>query len=115
MHELSIAVGIVEAVSEQASSRGFARVDAVTILIGELSGVDKGALSFAWELAAAGSVAEGSRLTFRDVGLRVKCPSCGAERTPPSAWQLACPTCPAVPPDIIAGRELHIVALEVPN
>ena len=115
MHELSIAVGIVEAVSEQASSRGFARVDAVTILIGELSGVDKGALCSPGNWRRRAASAQGSRLTFRDVALRVKCPSCGAERTPPAAWQLACPTCPAVPPDIIAGRELHIVALEVPN
>jgi hydrogenase nickel incorporation protein HypA/HybF len=115
VHELSIALGIVQSVSEQAAARGITKVEAVTIRIGELSGVDKSALSFAWELAAAGSVAEGSRLDFQDVALKVKCPSCGVERTPPSTWELACPTCPAVAPDITAGRELHIVAMEVPE
>jgi hydrogenase nickel incorporation protein HypA/HybF len=115
VHELSVALSIVTAVSELAVSRGFDRIDAVTIQIGELAGIDKGALSFAWDLAAAGSRAAGSRLEFRDVGLKVRCPSCGVERRPPKMWQLACPACPAVPPEIIAGRELNVVAVEVPN
>jgi hydrogenase nickel incorporation protein HypA/HybF len=115
VHELSIALGIVARVSEIAEERGYERVDAVTLQIGELSGFDKGALSFAWELATAGSRADGSRLVFRDVRLKVRCPACGVERHPPARWQLACPTCPTVSPEIVAGRELSVVALEVPN
>jgi hydrogenase nickel incorporation protein HypA/HybF len=115
MHELSIALSIVSSVEGIAVERGYARIEAVTVQIGELSGVDKAALTFAWELAAAGSRAAGSRLEFRDVELEVKCPSCGVQRHPPKTWQLACPTCPAVAPEIVTGRELHIVALEVPT
>jgi hydrogenase nickel incorporation protein HypA/HybF len=90
-------------------------IDAVVIEIGALSGVDKSALGFAWDLATAGTVAAGSRLEFRDVPLKVKCPSCGRERSPEQKWQLACLDCPKARPHIMSGRELNIVALEVPN
>jgi hydrogenase nickel incorporation protein HypA/HybF len=115
VHELSIALSIVTSVSEIAEARGFARIEAVTLQVGEFSGVDKGALSFAWELANAGTVAAGSRLDFRDVPLHVRCPACGAQRYPPAMWELACPTCPGVAPEFLGGRELHVVAVEVPN
>lgn len=115
VHELSLAVNIVDAVNELAQAHGFERVEAVTVQIGEFAGVDKGALSFAWDLATADSVAAGSRLEFRDVRLKVRCPACGVERNPPSMWELGCSTCPAVAPEILAGRELHVVSLEVPN
>jgi hydrogenase nickel incorporation protein HypA/HybF len=115
VHELSLAVNIVKIVEDFAAERGFARVDAVILQIGELAGIDKDALSFAWDLATAESVATGSRLEFRDVSLRVRCPACGIERQPPQRWNIACPTCPGVAPEILAGRELHVIAMEVPN
>lgn len=102
-------------VGAAARQRHIEQIDAVVIEIGALSGVDKAALTFAWDLAAAGTPAAGSRLEFRDVPLKVKCSSCGIERLPEQLWQLACPACPTAQPDILTGRELNIVALEVPN
>jgi hydrogenase nickel incorporation protein HypA/HybF len=115
VHELSLALSIVSTVEELAAERGFERVDAVTLQIGEFAGVDKDALSFAWDLATADGVAAGSRLNFCDVHLRVRCPACGVEREPPNRYELACPTCPAAAPEFLAGRELAVVAIEVPN
>jgi hydrogenase nickel incorporation protein HypA/HybF len=115
VHELSIALGIVQQVTQQAEQRRIRRVEAITIRIGELSGIDKQALNFAWDFATEGSPAAGARLLFEDVPLKVRCSSCGVERHPESAWQLRCPDCPGAAPEIVSGRELHIVALEVPN
>jgi hydrogenase nickel incorporation protein HypA/HybF len=115
VHELSVALSIVTSVGELAEARGFTRIDAVTLQIGELSGIDKNALAFAWDLATEGSPAAGARLEFREVGLEVKCTSCGVHRRPDKIWELACPTCPAAPPEIVAGRELRVVSVEVPN
>jgi hydrogenase nickel incorporation protein HypA/HybF len=115
VHELSLALSIVSAVDDLAVERGFERIDAVTLEIGEFAGVDKEALSFAWDLATVDSVAAGSRLVFRDISLNVRCPSCGVERHPPNRWELACPTCPGAAPEILAGRELLVVAVEIPN
>jgi hydrogenase nickel incorporation protein HypA/HybF len=48
MHELGIAVNIAEMAAEEASRAGAARVAAVHVRVGALSGVVKEALEFAW-------------------------------------------------------------------
>jgi hydrogenase nickel incorporation protein HypA/HybF len=67
MHELSIAVNIVDIACEEAQRQGDSRVDAVYLNLGVLSGVVKEALLFSWELACEGSRIAGARLAIRDV------------------------------------------------
>ena len=67
MHELSIAVNIVDIACEEAERQGDSRVDAVYLNLGVLSGVVKEALLFSWELACEGSRIAGARLAIRDV------------------------------------------------
>ena len=55
------------------------RVEAVHLRLGPLSGVVKDSLLFAWELACEETPVAGSRLAIEEVGVRVKCPVCGAE------------------------------------
>lgn len=50
MHELSIAVSIVEAVTESAAYPG-ARVKAVALRVGALASVVEDSLQFCWDLA----------------------------------------------------------------
>lgn len=51
MHELSIAMGILDAAEEEAENQGGARVVAIYIKIGKLSGVVPDALLSAYDLA----------------------------------------------------------------
>jgi hydrogenase nickel incorporation protein HypA/HybF len=67
MHELSIALGIVEAVAEELDHYGGGRVRAVHLRLGALSGVAKEALQSAYPLACEGSPLEGSSLVVLDV------------------------------------------------
>ena len=67
MHELSIAVNIVDIACEEAERQGDSRVDAVYLNLGALSGVVKEALLFSWELACEGTRIAGARLAIRDV------------------------------------------------
>lgn len=62
MHELSIAVSIVELVEEEIRSHIGATVSSVTVRIGEESGVVPEALRFAWQPATEGTRASGSEL-----------------------------------------------------
>ena len=73
------------------------------------------ALTFSWELAAADTVAAGSRLDIETVPLAVRCSACGDESTPPVATGLACTKCGSGPTRIVRGRELELVAMEVPE
>ena len=66
MHELSIAVNIVDIASEEAQRLRARRVEAVHLKVGALSGVAKEALLFAWELASEDTVIAGSRLAIQD-------------------------------------------------
>jgi hydrogenase nickel incorporation protein HypA/HybF len=67
MHELSIALGIVEGVTEEASQHGGGIVRAVMLRLGRLSGVVREALLFAYDAACAGTALEGSELRIEDV------------------------------------------------
>lgn len=114
MHELSIAMGLIEEIEETAARDGITTVHAVQLRVGALSGIAPDALRFSWELASAGTVAENSTLEIEDVALAVHCDRCGEEREPGAAAGLVCPVCGTVCPTIVRGRELQLVALEVP-
>ncbi len=66
MHELSIALSLVDLASEKALAIGPVRVDTVFVRIGPLSGVVKDALLFCFDEAARGSAIEGARLEIED-------------------------------------------------
>ncbi len=67
MHELSIAMSIVEIASDEARRLGDARVEVVHLRLGDLSGVVKDSLLFAWDLACEESPLAGSRLQIEEV------------------------------------------------
>lgn len=62
MHELSIAVSLVEAICDELPQLGDVRVHAVRLRVGALSGVAPEALSFAFTVASDGSAIAGAML-----------------------------------------------------
>ncbi len=115
MHELSVALSILDQIEESAAREGIERVSAVHLRVGALSGIAPDALLFAWDLASADTVAASSVLRIEDVPLSVFCERCGAERAPPSGQGLVCPVCGEPSSTIVRGRELALVAIEVPE
>jgi hydrogenase nickel incorporation protein HypA/HybF len=113
MHELSIALSLIEVASEEAERLGNCRVDALRVHLGPLSGVERDALLFSFDLAAAGSPLDGARLEIEDVPVVVFCQNCKEERTLPSLQHFRCPVCNEVTPEVVRGRELALAALEV--
>lgn len=113
MHELSIAVSMVERILEESESRGGLQVEAVHLKLGVLSGVDKDALAFSYEVACEGTLLAGSRLIIDTIPLLIYCETCEAECSPESIQHIACPLCDTPGLKIIRGRELEVSALEV--
>jgi hydrogenase nickel incorporation protein HypA/HybF len=66
MHELSIAVNIVEIAEEELARHGGERVRSVHLQVGPLSGVAKEALMFSFGLACEGTTLEGATLVIAD-------------------------------------------------
>lgn len=113
MHELSIALSIVEMAEEEAVRRGGVQVNAVHLKLGALAGVVKDALLSSYELACDGTGLQGSRLVIEEVPIVANCPKCLAPRMVESLQWLVCPTCQSPLSDLIHGRELQVVALEI--
>jgi hydrogenase nickel incorporation protein HypA/HybF len=113
MHELSIAISLVEVAEEQAERLGGVRVEALKLRLGALSGVVRDALLFSFDLAAAGTAIEGARLEIEEIPVVVYCEICKSEQTLPSLQLFRCPVCGTPTPDVVQGRELELTALEV--
>jgi hydrogenase nickel incorporation protein HypA/HybF len=114
MHELSIAMGIVDAALEEAQRRGV-QVSAVHLRLGALSGVVKDALLFSYEVACQDTPLEGSQLIVEDVPVVVFCPQCRETRVLESVQLFQCPECGTPTMDVRQGKELEVFALEVPD
>jgi hydrogenase nickel incorporation protein HypA/HybF len=113
MHELSIAMSIVEMAQEELDRQGSARVHAVHLRLGLLSGVVKQALLSSYEMACHATPLEGSQLLIEEVPVEVFCPKCELPRAVTSIQWFCCPECGTATPTILRGKELEVVALEI--
>jgi len=95
MHELSIALSIVDGVLEELRTRGVNRASVVHLRVGKLSGVDTNALQFSYGLACQQTVLAESRLAIEDVDVTVFCEACGLERPVRTFPILSCAECGA--------------------
>lgn len=113
MHELSIAMSMIEMATEESVKRGGAQILAVHLRLGPLSGVVSDALRFSWDVACADTSIAGATLHIDEVPVVVHCAACGKDRTLDGTLQLACPVCGMPTPNVVSGRELEVVALEI--
>lgn len=112
MHELSIALAIVDIASEKKESLGEGKIAAIHVKVGELSGVVPEALKSSFELARESSPVDNAELIIEVVPLAAYCPGCQSQRRV-NFPELICPQCGTPTPDIVAGRELEVTALEI--
>lgn len=112
MHELSIAMGIVDVAVEEAQRRSV-QVRAVHLRLGALSGVVKDALMFSYEVACQDTPLIGSQLIVEDVPVIVFCALCQKEHPLQSVQLFVCPKCGAPTMDVRQGKELEVFAIEV--
>ena len=113
MHELSIALSILEGVEEEVAQRGYGQVRSIHVRVGALSGVIPEALCSSFELAREGTPFSESLLTIEECPVIVHCRACDAQGAVESIQMMVCPACEQPVSEIVAGRELEVVALEL--
>ena len=113
MHELSIALSILEIAEEEASRRNAARIQAIHLRLGPLAGVIKEALLSAFDLARETSALNDCTLVIEDVPLIAHCPACGKDCRVAAPQEMCCSVCGTPTPQIVQGRELEISAMEI--
>jgi len=113
MHELSIAMSIIEMVEEESRKHGGAQVTAVHLKLGALSGVVKEALLGSFEMACEDTVLKGAKLVVEDIPVLIYCQTCQAQRPVSSIQLFCCAECGTPSAQVVQGKELEVVALEI--
>ena len=113
MHELSIAMSIIDVVLEEAGRLGDVAVAAVHVRLGPLSGIVKEPLLSAYQLAREGTPLANTRLLIEEMPLVLYCPICEADVPATSVQVLTCSRCGTSDARIAGGDELDITALEI--
>lgn len=112
MHELSIALNIIDIASEESRARDDAVVLAIHVKVGQMSGIVSEALRSAFEIAREETALADVDLVVEDVPVRVHCPKCDSEQQAKSIQSLCCGVCGTISPEITQGCELEVVAME---
>jgi hydrogenase nickel incorporation protein HypA/HybF len=107
MHELSVAMEIINIVEKEASTRNLERIEEIGLKIGALTGVDPEALRFAFEASTADTPLAGVRINIEDIPVRGVCRSCG-KTIEVKEFVFICPHCGSGDLEINRGEELDI-------
>lgn len=107
MHEMSLVAGLVEAVANNARSKGIGRVSKVRLLVGEFTAAFPDALKLAFANLTRNSVLEWAELEIKEIPLLLKCGRC-RHAFHPGDIIFACPSCGSPDTRIIEGRELRV-------
>jgi len=105
---MALTQSVVDAVCEHAAGR---RVRSVALEIGALCSVMPDSMRFCFELATEGTAADGARLDLQIRPGKACCRSCG-ERFELHDLILLCP-CGSADVEVLAGRDLMILSMEV--
>ena len=105
MHELSIAVELVEQIVEVAQANQLPRVDEVELETGVLRQVIPEMMQTAFKEATGQTVVEGATLMIRDVSAKARCNECSLEFEP-EADNFLCPKCLVANVTVLAGNEI---------
>jgi hydrogenase nickel incorporation protein HypA/HybF len=112
MHEVSLALEVLDHLAHNVNAQGPLRIVRVTLRVGALSGVDSGALRFALEGLAAGTLIEGARVDIEEIPGSAWCSACESRR--PIEFRLSpCPVCGHYPLSLPEGTELVIESVDV--
>lgn len=110
MHELGVVLEIFDLIEEIMAEQDLKKVSAVTVELGELSGVLPDYFRECWKAASLGGIFEGTKLELIIIPARAKC-ACGKEYEMTKNSRI-CPCCHKTDYEIISGREFNVLSIE---
>jgi len=112
MHEMSLAQSIFEIILKEMEQCDSNVLKSVRLRIGKMSAVMPESLSFCFELITEGTDFEGAELLMDIIPLAGLCNECKMEFEIED-YAFECPSCGSTRIEVISGRELDIVEIEV--
>ncbi|MEE9905423.1 MAG: hydrogenase maturation nickel metallochaperone HypA [Chlorobium sp.] len=112
MHEMSVALSIVEAAEARARREGSGVISEIALVVGRLAGVVPDALRFCFPAASRGTLAEDAVLVIEEREGRGVCVSCGASFAV-SFHVAECPECRSLAVRVVSGDEFIIESITI--
>lgn len=110
MHELSIALSIVEIVKDEASKHHVASVDEIELDVGELSGIDIQSLITSIQVASSSTIAEKAKVVVNQINAIGKCNSCHYEFSTRTVIN-RCGNCGSTSVLLLSGKEFKVKSI----
>ncbi len=115
MHELALMEALRELAEEQAARHGGGRISAIRLRVGSLAGVELEALELAFAVVMGREAPPGMapvQLQIEPVPARCYCRCCAGDFLARDGC-CECPVCGSISRDLLQGRELELVALDL--
>ncbi|WP_296415300.1 hydrogenase maturation nickel metallochaperone HypA [Vulcanococcus sp. DEBay_Sum29NL08_54] len=112
MHELALIDELCRIAQQAARDQGASTIHSLLLRIGNLSGVDAEALRQAFAVVATAPPWSSTRLELEVVKTRCFCAHCRQAFRPTDLIH-QCSRCGALSSDVLEGRELELVSMEV--
>ncbi len=113
MHEMGIAMQIIEiATASIPAELGSAKVEKVNLKIGKLAAVVSDSLRFCFDIATRDTPLAGAELAIEETPVVARCKECNTRWTIDEP-AFTCRACGSGSLEILSGRELDIVSIEV--
>ena len=112
MHEMTIAMNIVDIICKQANDENAHKINSVDLEIGELSGIMIESLEFCFEAACKNTLADGAGLNINTIKAEAFCKSCNKNFAIESDFS-PCPTCDNFNYELLKGKELLIKSFNI--
>lgn len=112
MHELSVAMGIVNIAEKEIKKANKNKVTLIELEIGSISGVELDSLEYVWDIAVKDTVLENAEKVIDFIEAEAKCLECDTKFSVENVYD-NCPKCKSYFKDIIKGKELRVKSLEV--
>jgi hydrogenase nickel incorporation protein HypA/HybF len=113
MHEMGIASEILRIVQESIpADMAGARVSRINLKVGRMSAVVPESLRFCFTVAADKTQAAGAELAIDEIAVLVRCEDC-AHQWSVDVPHFVCPACGGGRVEMLSGRELDIVSIEI--
>lgn len=109
---MALAEGVLQVIEDAARAQEFAKVTAVWLEIGQLSGVEVEAMKFCFDAVVRDSIADGARLEIVATPGTGWCMQC-SQTVPMQEVFGECPQCGSHQMQVTGGTEMRVKELEV--
>ncbi len=114
MHEVSVAVGMIDELMRIANENNAKKVLTVNLKIGKMSGIVTDSLKFAFDAVKLEyPVLSSTTIEIEEIPLVYECRDCGNRFQKDDMHFPSCPDCGSFNLKILSGEEMNIANLEV--